>query len=147
MKRSILFLAFLLSTLHAQVFTLVDSIQYSQAQIWGVVSDKGDSLATTTTFTPGTKPHIYLRKGDYVNISNQGSPIQLTFDTDFAGISNMTDHKSIILDDELFVTFSTQGDSDLFIFKTDLNGNRIGSIVSVVGNQTDPTNDMLLVTD
>jgi hypothetical protein len=147
MKTCTLFLAFLVSTLHAQVFTFADSIQYSQAGIWGVVSDDGDSLVTTTTFTPGTKPHIYLRKGDYTNIINQGSPIQLTFDSDFAGISNLTDHKSLVLNNELYVSFSTQGDSDLFIFKTDLEGNRIGSIVSVVQNQTDPTNDMILVTD
>lgn len=136
-----------ISISHAQVFTLVDSIQYTQAQIWGVVSDQGDSLATTTTFNPGTKPHIYLRKGDYTNINQQGTAIQLTFDADFVGFSNLTDHKSIILNNELYVTYSTQGDSDLFIFKTDLNGNRIGSLVSVTGNQTDPTNDMILVTD
>lgn len=147
MKTPILFLAFLLSTLHAQVFTLVDSIQYTQAQIWGVVSDKGDSLATTTTFTPGSKPHIYLRKGDYTNISNQGSPIQLTFDADFSAITNLTDHKSIILNNELFVSFSTQGDQDAYIFKTDMNGNRIGSIVPIVTGSTDPTNDMMLATD
>lgn len=150
MKKISLLLIFvysLASQLSSQVFTLVDSIQYTQAGIWGVVSDKGDSLVTTTTHTPATKPHIYLRKGDYTNISQQGTPIQITFDADFTGISNLTDHKSLILHNELFVTFSTQGDSDLFIFKTDLNGNRIGSIVSVVQNQTDPTNDMILVTD
>ncbi len=146
-KLIIVFSIISFNSLYAQVFTLVDSIQYSQAQIWGVVSDDGDSLASTTTFTPGTKPHIYLRKGDYTDINQQGIPNQLTFDADFVGFSNMTDHKSIVLNNEFYVTYSTQGDSDLFIFKTDINGNRIGSLVSVVQNQTDPTNDMILVTD
>ncbi len=135
------------SCLHAQVFTLVDSIQYSQAQIWGVLSDDGDSLATTTTFTPGSKPHIYLRKVNYTNISQQSNPIQLTFDSDFTSIPNQTDHKSIVFNNELYIVFSTQGDQDAYIFKTDLNGNRIGSIVPVVTSSTDPTNDMILVTD
>jgi hypothetical protein len=131
----------------AQVFTLVDSIQYTQAQIWGVVSDQGDSLVSTTLFNPGTKPHIYLRKNNYTNISQQSSLHQLTFDTDFTSIPNLTDHKSIILNNQLFVCFSTIGDADLFVFKTDLNGNRIGSIVTVVSGSTDPTNDMIMVTD
>ena len=85
---------------------------------------------------------------DYSDISQQSPIVQLTFDADFTSISNLTDHKSIILDNELYVTFSTQGDSDLFIFKTDINGNRMGSIVTVVtGSTMDPTNDMILVTD
>lgn len=136
-----------ISISHSQVFTLVDSIQYTQAQIWGVVSDKGDSINTTTIYTPASKPHIYLRKGDYTDIHQQGTPIQLTFDADFASITNLTDHKSITLNNELYVTFSTVGDADLFIFKTDLNGNRIGSIVPVIQGSSDPTNDMILVTD
>lgn len=149
MKKTILILfAVLFQIVHAQVFTLVDSIQYNQAQIWGVVSDDGDSLATTTTFTPAAKPHIYLRKGDYTDITQQSTPVQLTFDADFTSIPNITDHKSIIFNNEVYVAFSTIGDDDLFLFKTDINGNRIGSIVTVVSASTmDPTNDMMLVTD
>ena len=131
----------------AQVLTQVDSIQFTQAQIWGVLSDEGDSLCATTTFTPGSKPHIYMRKIDYNNISQQSALKQLTFDNDFTSITNLTDHKHIVLNNEIYVAFSTQGDQDLFIFKTDINGNRIGSIVPVVQGSADPTNDMILTTD
>src|SRR5687768_5831558 len=139
MKKLFLFLLILPCAMSAQVFTLVDSIQLSQAQIWGVLSDEGDSLCATTIFTPGTKPHIFMRKINYNNISGQSSLKQLTFDPDFTSITNMTDHKSIILNNEMYVSFSTQGDQDLFIFKTDINGNRIGSIVPVVLGSMDPT--------
>lgn len=130
----------------AQILTLVDSVQLSNAQIWGVSSDAGDSLCVTTTFNPGTKPHLFIRKINY-NTIGQSTPKQLTFDSDFTGITNLTDHKSIILNNELFVSFSTQGDKDIFLFKTDINGNRIGSIKTVVQNSPDPTNDMILSTD
>jgi hypothetical protein len=131
----------------AQVLTQVDSIQFTQAQIWGVLSDDGDSLCATTTFTPGSKPHIYMRKISYADISQQSALKQLTFDADFNSITNLTDHKSMIHNNEIYVSFSTIGDQDLFIFKTDINGNRIGNIVTVVQGSTDPTNDMILSTD
>lgn len=147
-KYYILLIGINLSTsLFSQVFTLVDSIQFTNAQIWGVLSDKGDSLCATTILTPGAKPHIFMRSIDYSNISQQSTTKQLTFDSDFTSLTNLTDHKSIILNDELYVAFSTQGDDDLFIFKTDINGNRIGSIVPVITGSMDPTNDMVLVTD
>lgn len=149
MKTPLLSLSFLALTafIYPQILTLVDSVQLSNAQIWGVCSDDGDSLCVTTTFNPGTKPHLYMRKINYSNISGQSTPKQLTFDSDFAGITNLTDHKSIILNNEMYVSFSTQGDKDLFLFKTDINSNRIGSIVTVVQNSPDPTNDMILTTD
>ena len=39
------------------------------------------------------------------------------------------------------------GDSDLYIFKTDVDGRRIGSIVPAVENTSDRTNDMMFCTD
>lgn len=132
---------------HAQILTLVDSIKLSNASIWGVCSDDGDSLCVTSTFSPASKPHIFMRKIDYSNINSQGPIVQLTFDADFASIPNLTDHKSIILNNEIYIAFSTIGDADLFLFKTDINGNRIGNIVTVVSGSPDPTNDMMLVTD
>ncbi|GAB4209331.1 MAG: hypothetical protein Fur0023_21560 [Bacteroidia bacterium] len=143
----VVILTILATTVYPQVFTLVDSIQFTNAQIWGVCSDEGDSLCVTTTFNPSTKPHIFMRKVNYTNISGQSTIKQLTFDSDFMSISNLTDHKSIILNNQLYVAFSTQGDQDLFLFKTDINGNRIGSIVTVVTGSPDPTNDMILTTD
>lgn len=148
MKKLLSLSAILLFSLaHAQTLQLVDSLQFTQAQIWGVNSDQGDSMCVTTTFTPGTRPHIYLRKVDYANINAQSAPVQLTFDSDFTSITNMTDHKHIMLHGKLFVAFSTQGDQQLFLFKTDLNGNRIGNILPVTLGPGGPTNDMILTTD
>lgn len=148
MKKLLLLpILFCLSSLSAQTLQLVDSLQFTQAQIWGVNSDQGDSMCVTTTFTPATRPHIYLRKVDYANINSQSTPVQLTFDTDFTSITNMTDHKHIILHNKLFIAFSTQGDQQLYLFKTDINGNRIGNIVPVTLGPGGPTNDMILTTD
>lgn len=149
MKKTILALLLAAAALktRAQVFTLVDSVKLADAQIWGVVSDDGDSLCITTTFNPGTKPHIFMRKASYSNIAQQSTKVQLTFDSDFSGIANLTDHKSIVLNNELYCAFSTQGDQDIYLFKTDLNGNRIGNIVTVLQGSPDPTNDIILVTD
>ena len=132
---------------NAQTLQLVDSLQFSQAQIWGVNSDQGDSMCVTTTFTPATRPHIYLRKVDYTNINAQSTPVQLTFDSDFTSITNLTDHKHIILHNKIYVAFSTQGDQELYLFKTDINGSRIGNIVPVTLGPGGPTNDMILTTD
>lgn len=134
-------------SIHAQVLVPFDSLQFTNAQIWGVISDQGDSLCITTTFNPGIRPHIYLRKADYLNIHSQTNPVQLTFDSDFTSINDLTDHKHIVLNNEIYVAFSTQGDQELMLFKTDINGNRIGNMVAVTLGPGDPTNDMILTTD
>ncbi len=130
-----------------QIFIKADSVQLSNAEIWGVVFDAGDSLGITTIQNVNGKPHIYLRKIDYNDISQESGLKQLTFDNDFNGLTNLTDHKSIMLNNEVFVSFSTVGDQDLYLFKTDINGNRVGNITTVVNNSSDPTNDMILTTD
>jgi len=151
MKTKLLFtilLAVYFTNVKCQILTKVDSVQFQNAQIWGVLSDDGDSLCATTIFTPSSKPQIFMRKINYTNISGQSALKQLTFDADFTSIPNLTDHKSIIFNNEIYVVFSTQGDQDLFLFKTDINGNRIGNIVPVVtASTTGPTNDMILTTD
>ncbi|MFH0866940.1 MAG: T9SS type A sorting domain-containing protein [Bacteroidota bacterium] len=150
MKRIPLFLIVcsIAFTSHSQILTKIDSVKLAQADIWGVLSDDGDSLCATTVSEVDFKPHIFMRKINYNNISLQSTPKQLTFGSDFDSISNLTDHKSIILNDQIFVTFSTVSSTDLFLFKTDINGNRIGTIVTVVtGSPTPSTNDMILTTD
>lgn len=132
---------------NSQIFTLIDSMQLSEANIWGVVFNAGDSLGITTTQSINGMPHIYLRKVDYNNISQQSTLKQLTFNADFNGLTNLTDHKTIVVNNEIYVSFSTIGDQDLFLFKTDINGNRIDSIKTVVSGSPDPTNDMVLVSD
>ena len=131
----------------AQILTMVDSIRLNHADIWGVTFDGGDSLGITTTQFTNGKAHIYLRKIDYGAL-NQQSPLKpLTFDSDFTNINRLTDHATLMLHNHLYVAFSTVGDQDLFLFKTDRNGNRIGGIVTVVSGSSDPTNDMMVTTD
>ena len=99
----------------AQIFTKVDSILLGNASIWGVNFDDGDSLGMTTTQSINGKPHIYLRKIDYNSIAQQSQLQQLTFDNDFTNLPNLTDHKTLILDNEIYVAFSTIGDQNLFL--------------------------------
>jgi len=67
---------------NAQILNLADSVQLNNASVWGVVSDDGDSLCATTTYSPTLKPHIYMRKINYNNISQQSPLKPLTFDAD-----------------------------------------------------------------
>jgi len=133
--------------LQAQVLTKVDSLQVSQANIWGVTGDDGDSLSLTTTFSVAGQPHIFLRKVDYTTISNQSAPKQISFGSDYANGRDLTDHKHIVFNNEIYVAFSTQGDQEVFLFKTDINGNRIGNLVTVFQGAGFPCNDMMLTTD
>jgi len=139
-------LAFGLS-LQAQILTKVDSLQVSQANIWGVTGDDGDSLSLTTTFSVAGQPHIFLRKVNYTNIANQSAPKQISFGADYANGRDLTDHKHIVFNNEIYVAFSTQGDQEVFLFKTDINGNRIGNLVTVFQGAGFPCNDMMLTTD
>ena len=131
----------------AQYLTKVDSLQLSQAQIWGVTGDDGDSLSLTTTLSSAGQPHLWLRKVDYNNVQNQSTPVQITTGADYANGRDLTDHKHIVFNNHIYVAFSTQGDQELFLFKTDMNGNRIGSLVTVFQGSGMPTNDMMLATD
>ncbi len=131
----------------AQILTKVDSMQINQANIWGVTGDDGDSLSLTTTFSVAGQPHIFLRKADYNNISAQSIPRQITTGSDFSNGRDLTDHKHIVFNNEIYVAFSTQGDQEVFLFKTDINGNRIGSLVTVFQGSGFPCNDMILTTD
>jgi hypothetical protein len=133
--------------LQAQYLTKVDSMQVSQAQIWGVTGDDGDSLSLTTTFSSAGQPHIWLRKVNYSNIQGQGTLRQITTGADYANGRDLTDHKHIVFNNNIYVSFSTQGDQELFLFKTDMNGNRVGSLVTVFQGAGMPTNDMMLATD
>jgi len=148
MRIKLYFLSLILYTnLHAQVLTKVDSLQVSQAQIWGVTGDDGDSLSLTTTFSSAGQPHIWLRKVNYSNIQGQSTLKQITTGADYANGRDLTDHKHIVFNNEIYVTFSTQGDQELFLFKTDINGNRIGNLVTVFQGAGFPCNDMMLTTD
>lgn len=127
------------------VLTLVQSIQLPQANIWGGISYNGENISITTTFTQN-RPQLYLRKLDK-NLGSDGAIIQLTFDSDPESAKHITDHKHLFLNGYHFVTFSVAGDSDLYILKTDREGRRIGTIVPVVENTVNRTNDMMFCSD
>ena len=90
-----------------------------------------------------TGNHIFLIDFD-TSLNQIGNPIQLTFDTDIPSGKSITDHKHLFVNNELYVSFSLTQDEDLYLFKTDNYGNRIGNMVTVVSAQPDPTNDMIL---
>lgn len=131
----------------AQTFlTPVDSTQLTQASIWGVLSDNGSSLAVTTSAITGPRSHLFFRKLNSA-LQTIGPVVQITNDGDPQALEGITDHKHVYLNASYFVAFSTIGDHNLYLFKIDANGVRVGSIVPVVQGSTDPTNDMILATD
>ncbi len=129
-----------------QRLTLVDSTTLSQASIWGNVSTNGQVLLVTTTTAVNGNPHIFLRQMDST-LQEVMAPVQLTFDSDSETNKKITDHKQLYLKGHIFITFSVRGDSDLYIFKVDENGQRVGNIVTVVEQTSNRTNDMILGTD
>lgn len=122
-----------------------DSVQLPQASIWGGISFNGENISVTTTLHNPT-PHLYLRKLD-TSLNQIGAIIPLTTNSDSVTAKHITDHKHLFLNGNHFITFSVVGDSDLYIFKVDQNGNRIGGIVPVVEHTANRTNDMMLCTD
>jgi len=127
----------------AQSLTMVDSIKINNSQIWGVISY--NNTIKITTMMPGstTMNHIHLIEFDE-NLNQLNTPIQLTFDTDIPSGKTITDHKHLFINDQLFICYSLTQDEDLYVFKTDNLGNRIGNIETVVSGQADPTNDMIM---
>ena len=127
-----------------QTLTLVDSIKINQSQIWSGVS-YDNNVIRITTMMPGntTGNHIFLLEFDD-DLNQINTPIQLTFDTDIASGKSITDHKHLYVNNEIFVSFSLTQDEDLYLFKTDQLGNRIGNMETVVSSHPDPTNDMIM---
>jgi len=133
------------SSMAQNFLTLVDSLQLPQASIEGGISFNGENLSVTTTLHGG-RPHLFLRKLDTV-LNQVGEMIPLTTDSDSVTAKHLTDHKHLFLNDHHFVTFSVAGDSDLYIFKVDRDGRRVGNIVPVVEGTGNRTNDMMLCSD
>lgn len=127
------------------VLALSQSIQLPQASIWGGISYNGENISITTTLFQD-RPHLFLRKLDR-ELRAAGDPVQLTFDSDPQAAKRITDHKHLFLNGFHYVVFSVAGDSDLYIFRTDRNGLRVGTIVPVVENTSDRTNDMMFCSD
>jgi hypothetical protein len=127
----------------SQSLIKVDSIKINQSQIWSGVSFDSGNIRITTMMPGNTSGnHIFLIDFD-TSLNQIGNPIQLTFDIDIPAGKSITDHKHIFVNNELYVTFSLTQDEDLYLFKTDNYGNRIGNMVTVVSAHSDPTNDMI----
>ncbi len=141
------FLIFAVPTLGPaqNLLTLTDSLQLPQASIWGGISFNGENLSVTTTLHSG-RSHLFLRKLDTA-LRQVGDIIPLTTDDDQVTARHITDHKHLFLNDHHFVTFSVAGDSDLYIFKVDRDGRRVGNIVPVVERTANRTNDMMFCSD
>ncbi len=145
--RILLFIALLsLNSFAQQIVVPTDSVQLSNASIWGTISFNGTNFSIITTFSVNGNPHLFFRNLD-TSLVEVTSPKQITFDSDASTSKRITDHKHIFLNGNHFVTFSTIGDSDIYIFKLDINGERVGNIVPVEIGTSDRTNDMILVSD
>lgn len=124
----------------------LDTLKLVQASIWGGISFNGQSISVTTTSQVGNYPQLHLRKLDR-NLKTILQPKQLTFSTDPQTLKGITDHKHLFCNGFHYIAFSVQGDADLYIFRVDTSGTRVGSIVTVIENTSFPTNDMFLATD
>ncbi len=122
--------------------TLSQSVQIENADIWGGISYDGQYINVTTMMDR----NIHLVKFNS-SLQQVGSAVQLTTSSDLIDSKAITDHKHIYVNDTLYVAFSLVTDNDLLLFKTDKDGNRIGSIVTVFSAPSAPTNDMILTTD
>jgi len=147
MKKILWFLAALAPISGAQnILMRTDSIKLEQAAIWGNLAFNGENLGVTTTATQNNRSHLFLRKLDR-DMKQTGSLVQLTFDSDVQLAKRLTDHKQFFLNGSHFVAFSVAGDSDLYIFKVNKDGQRVGNIVPVIEKTANRTNDMFLTTD
>lgn len=121
---------------------LIKSITLEGASIWGGISYDGTNINITTM----NNGHIYLKKYN-TDLVETAAAVQLTFNSDLPSGKSLADHKHLYINDHLYVTWSTSGDEYLFLFKTDANGVREGSLVTVEANSSIMTNDMHFVTD
>jgi len=139
-------LIFAVSGASAQTYvSFVDSSRLPEADTWGVITSQG-TLSVTTMMMKGGYQHLFLRHLD-TSFNQIDTIAQLTFDSDPSAIEGITDHKHIFLDDHFYISFSTVGDTNLYLFRTDDLGNRVGTIETVVSGASDPTDNMILTTD
>jgi hypothetical protein len=131
-------------TQQQNVLTRIDSTDFDGIWGWPVFNGKDLSLFTTT----GNPAQIYMRKFDTTG-TQTGSLKQITSTADpqTSGNVTVTDDAILYLNNQNFIAFSRL-DTALYIFKTDINGQRISKIVTVTQNsKLQPTNDMILTTD
>jgi len=124
------------------ILKLVTSTTVAGADIWSGLSFDGSHILLTTMIDG----HINLVKytTDLVQV---GDPVALTTASDLPAGKNIADHKHLLMGSTLFVSWSPSGDQELYLFRTDTDGNRVGSQVAVVEGSPVMTNDMHLFTN
>ena len=143
-----LLMLFFSLTINAQnILMQTDSIFISNSKVWGGISYDGKNINITTMMvaSPMMK-HIYLIKFDTA-LNQLNTPVQLTTDNDLYSGRIITDHKHIYMNNQIYLAYSLEHDQELFLFKTDTAGNRIGLLDSVAIGSLHPTNDMILTSD
>jgi len=130
------------STGGSGILDLVTSTTVAGADIWSGLSFDGSHILLTTMI--GGQINLVKYTTDLVQV---GDPVALTTASDIPAGKNIADHKHLLIGDFLFVAWSPSGDEDLYLFKTDTDGNRLGSQVAVVEGSSVMTNDMHLFTD
>jgi hypothetical protein len=124
------------------ILKLVSSTTVAGADIWSGLSFDGSHILLTTMING----HINLVKytTDLVQV---GDAVALTTASDLPAGKNIADHKHLLLGSTLFVSWSPSGDKELYLFRTDTDGNRVGSQIAVVEESPVITNDMHLFTN
>ncbi len=124
------------------ILQLVSSTTVAGADIWSGLSFDGSHILLTTMING----HINLVKytTDLVQV---GDAVALTTASDIPAGKNIADHKHLLMGSTLFVSWSPSGDKELYLFRTDTDGNRVGPQVAVVEDSPVMTNDMHLFTN
>ena len=124
------------------ILKLVSSTTVAGADIWSGLSFDGSHILLTTMING----HINLVKytTDLVQV---GDAVALTTASDIPAGKNIADHKHLLMGSTLFVSWSPSGDKELYLFRTDTDGNRVGSQIAVVEESPVMTNDMHLFTN
>ena len=124
------------------ILKLVTSTTVAGADIWSGLSFDGSHILLTTMING----HINLVKytTDLVQV---GDAVALTTASDLPAGKNIADHKHLLMGSTLFVSWSPSGDKELYLFRTDTDGNRVGPQVAVVEESPVMTNDMHLFTN
>ena len=124
------------------ILKLVSSTTVAGADIWSGLSFDGSHILLTTMING----HINLVKytTDLVQV---GDAVALTTASDLPAGKNIADHKHLLMGSTLFVSWSPSGDKELYLFRTDTDGNRVGPQVAVVEESPVMTNDMHLFTN
>lgn len=130
------------TTGNSGILSLVSSTAVTGADLWSGLSYDGSHILLTTMMSGQINLVKYTTE-----LVQVGDPVALTTGEDIPAGKNIADHKHLLIGSTLYVAWSPSGDEDLYIFRTDTNGTRLGSQEIVVESSSVMTNDMHLFTD